>query len=236
MAQRTPLIDTPQQDRSKARRDLGVRSLTSAVYGRLRADIIANRLQQGEKLHLATLQDQYGVSLSVVREALSRLVADGLVVVEEQRGFKVSPISKSDLIDVSRMRIALECMAIEMAIENGDDAWLAKVRESHERLAGVVRSTAIDEWGEVHAEFHSALVGACGSPWLMRFRDTLFEQSQRYRSVSINRQQLPIDQIDKEHSDIFKAVQARDVAAAKAALKAHFSGTLERVLASSELT
>ncbi|MBL0089807.1 MAG: GntR family transcriptional regulator [Ideonella sp.] len=233
---KTSLIST-QSPASSAdgRRDLGVRSLTTAVYGRLRADIISNRLKQGEKLHLANLQQQYGVSLSVVREALSRLVADGLVVAEEQRGFKVSPISKSDLVDVTRMRIALECMAIEMAMTNGDDAWRATLQRTYDRLRTLVRAKALDQWGEAHADFHRSLVSACDSPWLMRFRETLFEQSQRYRSVSIDRSRLPLAAIDREHREILKAVLAGEIQAAKAAITSHFAGTLERALATTEL-
>src|SRR5690349_12276640 len=69
------------------------RSLTSAVHGRLRADILSTRLLPGQKLHIAGLAKQFSVSLAAVREALSRLVADGLVQASDQRGFRVSPVS-----------------------------------------------------------------------------------------------------------------------------------------------
>ncbi|ACF03139.1 transcriptional regulator, GntR family [Rhodopseudomonas palustris TIE-1] len=68
----------------------GPRSLTSAVQERIRADILATRLLPGQKLHIAGLAKQFSVSLAAVREALSRLVADGLVQAADQRGFRVS--------------------------------------------------------------------------------------------------------------------------------------------------
>lgn len=218
------------------RPEIGARSLTTAVYERLRADIITNRLNQGERLHLATLQEQFGVSLSVVREALSRLVADGLVVAEAQRGFKVSTISKKDLIDVTRTRIGIESMAIEQAIANGNDAWLDEVRKAYDRMAGILRATNLDQWGEAHAEFHRLLVAPCDSAWLLRFRETLFEQSERYRYASVDRSHVPdASVIDAQHRALLEAVLARDIDKAKSAIDAHFVATLERVLETSGL-
>src|ERR1700693_2476045 len=75
----------------------GPRSLTSAVLECLRADILSAKLIPGQKLHIAGLAKQFSVSLAAVREALSRLVADGLVQASDQRGFRVSPVSPADL-------------------------------------------------------------------------------------------------------------------------------------------
>src|SRR5437868_11069585 len=81
------------------------RSLTSAVLERLRADILSTKLVPGQKLHIAGLAKQFSVSLTAVREALSRLVADGLVQASDQRGLRVSPVSSADLEYVTRTRI-----------------------------------------------------------------------------------------------------------------------------------
>ncbi len=79
----------------------GPRTLTSAVYERLRRDILSAQLLPGQKLHIAHLSKGFGVSLAATREALSRLVADGLVQVADQRGFRVSPVSTADLQDLA---------------------------------------------------------------------------------------------------------------------------------------
>src|SRR5881227_3354643 len=83
------------------------RSLTSAVQERLRSDILSTQLLPGQKLHIAGLAKQFSVSLAAVREALSRLVADGLVQASDQRGFRVSPVS-ADLRDVTQTRVDIE--------------------------------------------------------------------------------------------------------------------------------
>ena len=96
---------------SDDRADERPRSLTSAVQERLRADILSTRLLPGQKLHIAGLAKQFSVSLAAVREALSRLVADGLVQASDQRGFRVSPVSPADLRDVTQTRIDIEGLA-----------------------------------------------------------------------------------------------------------------------------
>src|SRR6201990_2330640 len=106
----------------------GPRSPTSAVLERLRADILSTKLVPGQKLHIAGLAKQFSVSLAAVREALSRLVADGLVQASDQRGFRVSPVSLADLADVTQTRIDIEGLALRRAIERGDDAWLNSVK------------------------------------------------------------------------------------------------------------
>src|SRR5882762_3128528 len=87
---------------------LGPRTLTSAICERLRKDILSARLPPGQKLNVAHLSKGFGVSLAATREALSRLVADGLVQAADQRGFRVSPVSPADLRDVTQTRVATE--------------------------------------------------------------------------------------------------------------------------------
>jgi DNA-binding GntR family transcriptional regulator len=168
----------------------GPRSLTSALHERLRADILATRLPPGQKLHIAGLAKQFSVSLAAVREALSRLVADGLVQASDQRGFRVSPVSLADLADVTQTRIDIEGLALRRSIERGDEAWLASVKSAWADLKAVPHrypddpTVHYEEWVIRHRIFHRALVNACGSPWLLGFRDVLHEQSERYRRLS----------------------------------------------------
>src|SRR6476659_6252291 len=212
------------------------RSLTSAVQERLRADILSTRLLPGQKLHIAGLAKQFSVSLAAVREALSRLVADGLVQASDQRGFRVSPVSHADLADVTRTRIDIEGLALRRSIEVGDQAWLDAVELSHEQLRAVPYrypdepGVHYEQWVVRHRIFHRALVNACGSPWLLGFRDVLHEQSERYRRLSIRREAggKPRN-VEAEHKTIVAAVIRRDADAAVRALSKHFGTTKEFV-------
>lgn len=211
------------------------RSLTSAVQERLRADILSTRLLPGQKLHIAGLAKQFSVSLAAVREALSRLVADGLVQASDQRGFRVSPVSLADLADVTQTRIDIEGLALRRSIERGNQAWLASVEAAFEALKAVPYrypdqpGVHYEEWVVRHRVFHRALVNACGSPWLLGFRDVLHEQSERYRRLSIRREVGKERDVEAEHAAIVDATLRRDADLAVAALSQHFTITMEFV-------
>jgi DNA-binding GntR family transcriptional regulator len=213
---------------------LGPRTLTTAVFERLRRDILSARLSPGQKLHIAQLSKGFGVSLAATREALSRLVADGLVQAIDQRGFRVSPVSNADLQDLTRTRIDIEGLALRRSIEQGDEAWLTAVKVAFASLLAVPYRDPSDPkvhneaWLARHRIFHRTLVSACGSPWLLRFRDTLYEQSERYRLLSIPFDPILRD-VDAEHRHIIDAVSRRDADAAIAALTVHFSRTEDLV-------
>ncbi len=213
----------------------GPRTLTSAVLERLRADILSTKLVPGQKLHIAGLAKQFSVSLTAVREALSRLVADGLVQASDQRGFRVSPVSSTDLADVTQTRVDIESLALRRSIEQGDAAWLASVEQAFVALSAVPYRHMDDPqshnevWIVRHRVFHRALVNACGSPWLLGFRDILHEQSERYRRLSVRRETGTIRDVESEHAAIVRAVLRRDAEAAVTALKQHFLTTMHLV-------
>jgi DNA-binding GntR family transcriptional regulator len=213
----------------------GFRTLTSAVLAHLRAEILSAHLKPGEKVLIAAVAKRLGVSLSAVREALSRLAAEGLVRGEDQRGFSVSPVSIDDLRDVTRTRVDLEGLALRRAIERGDARWETGVRIAHDELARVPLpppgepGPRFEQWRALHQQYHLALVAACGSEWLLRFRHILFEQSERYRFLAYGVE--PRD-IAGEHRTIMEAVLARDTEAAVAALRDHLTLTADIILES----
>ena len=212
-----------------------VRSLTSAVLAQLRAEILSCRLKPGEKLLIAGLARRFGVSLSAVREALSRLAAEDLVQAEDQRGFRVSPVSIGRLRDITNARIDIEAVAIRRAIEFGSADWLASVRAAHRELEATPlprpgdSGARFEAWRGLHRRFHFALVSACASPWLLRFRDTLYEQSERYRFLAHG---VRPRAVEAEHATIAHAVLDRDVAAAVRAIGEHLTLTAEIIVAS----
>ena len=77
------------------------KTLVESSYNRLRSDIIAGKLAPGAKLRIEELREDYQIGASPLREALNRLAGEGFVTVEEQRGFKVAPVSLDDLQDLS---------------------------------------------------------------------------------------------------------------------------------------
>jgi DNA-binding GntR family transcriptional regulator len=212
-----------------------VRSLTSAVFAQLRAEILSCRLKPGQRLLIAALARRFAVSLSAVREALSRLAAENLVQAQDQRGFHVSPVSIGRLRDITNARIDIEALALRRAIELGDASWLAGVAAAHRELeaAPVPRpgdsGAHFEAWRARHRHFHFALVSACGSPWLLRFRDTLYEQSERYRFLAHG---VRPRAVGIEHATIARAALERDADAAVRALSGHLALTAEIIVES----
>ena len=207
------------------------KTLVEDSYNRIRSDIIGGKLAPGVKLRIEELRRDYDSSASPLREALNRLAGEGFVTVEEQRGFKVAPISTDDLRDLSRLRTLLECEALRESISNGDDEWEANLVATYHRLQKAQTSYGENpvEWEQRNEEFHEALIGACGSAWLLRLRYMLYEQHKRYRFIAILSQQQDRD-VYQEHRNILEATLARDVKAACKATELHMLYTMESVI------
>jgi DNA-binding GntR family transcriptional regulator len=214
------------------------RTLADRAYGMLRRDIVAGRLPAGAKLKLETLVQDYGIGMSPMREALARLVGDLLVVAEGQRGFWVPNISVSELDDITRTRSLLECEALALAIQHGDAAWEARVRDAYgnlERVEAELPEAAeplplalLADWERWNGAFHSALVSACGSPWLIRLRGLLYQQSERYRWVSLKASRGRRS-VQEEHAAIFDAAMGRNLLRANRMTELHLAKTAEEV-------
>ena len=196
------------------------------TYAVVRSRIIEGVYPPGSKLHLETLKSSFGISGSTLREALTRLMADRLVITEGQKGFRVTPMSLSDLEDLTDARIKLETSALAESIKLGDDAWednlvtcFHRLARAQERLE-VDPAIAFDAWEVRNKEFHEALAAASPSAWLARFRQVLFHSSERYRRLSGTRGPVPFE-VHNEHEEIFKATMARDTDKAVSALAAH---------------
>lgn len=103
--------------------------LTEIALRKLRSDVLAGNLEAGSKLKIDTLQQEYAISSSPLREALSRLTQEGLVRSDERKGFRVAPLSIEDLEDITRMRLMLDIEALQESIAMGDDEWDESPRE-----------------------------------------------------------------------------------------------------------
>jgi GntR family carbon starvation induced transcriptional regulator len=151
----------------------------------LKRDIIRGLFKPGEKLLMSGLKQRYGLGVGPLREALSQLVAERLVVAISQRGYRVAPMSLEELFDLYDARANLEAMLLGLAIERGDDAWEAEILARAHTLTKVVEVRNAEEqlslWDARHKAFHTAIVAGCGSPHLLQVRAYLFDQAERYR-------------------------------------------------------
>lgn len=210
-----------------------VRSLTSATYRRLKRDILACTLQPGQRLKISDLAVLYGCSPGAVREALTRLVAEELVVSEDQRGFRVAPVSRSDLLDLTQTRIDIETVALRHAIARGGLDWQAGIVSSIFRLSNepVMNEGGIlnPRWSKLHQDFHMSLVAGCASPRLIRLCLAYFHQSQRFRMLTFRYHERGRS-ADPEHRELAEAVIGRDVERAVHLLAEHYNHTTNLII------
>lgn len=206
------------------------RTLASAIFAQLRGDILSCRIRPGEKLNVSAISKRFDVSLAGVREALSRLIAAGLVIAEDQRGFRASPLSLPDLMDLTNTRIEIECLALRRSITSGGDAWRENLAATWKSFRAIPRIRANDRgrhneaWRIMHGRFHEALVSACGLQWLLRFRATLYEQAERYRQMAVAIKPSGRN-IAAEHRIIAESALAGDADTACAELAKHIALT-----------
>ncbi|NWE46679.1 GntR family transcriptional regulator [Pseudomonas gingeri] len=205
------------------------KSLTQATYEQLRKDVLSCVLQPGNRVNVKELAEHYQASGGAVREALSRLTAEELVVAEPQKGFRIAPVSLDDLVDLTQARIEMEGSCLRHSIENGDVAWETRLVSAYHglsRAAGPDSGSHYDarSWHDVHKTFHEALVSACPNIWLLRMRTMLFEQYSRYRALSVAMTAASRN-LDGEHQGLRDAALAKDANAAVELITHHIRET-----------
>ena len=208
----------------------GVATRATSLYDQLRADLLGGGLEPGSKLAIEALALHYATSATPLREALNRLVSDGLVERREQRGFVVAGISADDLAEITKTRCWLEEIALRESIAAHDTAWEEALVLAHHRLAKTPRSLSEKrfednpEWEPLHRAFHRALIAGCGSRWLLNFCEQLADQHHRYRRLSAPRA-FAKRGVKSEHQQLMEAAVEGRADDAVALLRAHFERT-----------
>jgi DNA-binding GntR family transcriptional regulator len=206
------------------------KTLASYVYTELRRDILNGRFQPGERLKPTELGVRFGVSTSVVREALSRLAEQPLVRQEDNQGFRVAELSEKDLTELTTLRVMVETYALRLSIEQGDFAWESQVVAAHHLLS---RTRALsrddpdhttEEWSDAHRAFHRALIAACDMPILLGISGSLFDASELYRRMSVPFAMRKRN-VASEHRELCEAALGHDTQTATTLLETHFQRT-----------
>ncbi|MFW0795923.1 GntR family transcriptional regulator [Gordonia sp. CPCC 205515] len=207
------------------------RTRSDSVYEWLRAGILSGKFLPGTRLKFSELAAECDASMSVIRESLTRLAAEGLVTTEPNVGFTVTDISTDRLLELTDARLELEGLVFARAIRDGDLAWESHVVAAHHRMEGTpfltdsvpVRIT--EGWAEAHADFHRALLEGCANRRLFHMANGLRDEAELYRRWS---QQLGGEKdrdLAAEHRRIMELALARDADGAVEALRDHIAHT-----------
>ena len=198
---------------------------TGQAYEVLRSDLLNGVFQPGQKLKMVELTERFGVSQSVVREALTRLTEQGLLIATPQRGFRVRDLSVQDIGELTETRVQVESLALRLAVERGDLQWETGILAAHHRLerTPVTRDdgTVSEDWSVQHRDFHQALLAGCGNRRLESVASSLRDSAELYRRwywVLTDDHQRDIA---REHRELRDLALARDADRAIGVLAEH---------------
>ena len=202
---------------------------------------MSGALPPNSKLMVRALSVRYGVGGSPLREVLARLVPEGLIKFEQNRGFWVAPLSIAELVEITEMRQLIEVDGFRRSMQKGDEDWEARVLLAHHKLKKFLQQRDEDtaesrrEWEARHRAFHLALMDASGNRKLLDAAEQLYAQLARYRPIlQIN--DLSTDELTEIHTRIFDIAMDRDLTRGAVELARHFEVNLVQVHATIENT
>lgn len=199
---------------------------TEITMRQIQRDIILGKYRPGAKLVIVNLKQDYGVSLSVVREALTRLTEQELVTLTPNIGFSVVRISRQEIEELKVARLINEGEAIRLAIEHGSDQWIQSVRAAYQKLAQTSFSSPEThqlslEWYEAHRAFHQAIVAGARNQFLSKICLRLWNQSELSRNQELVQGRVMPGL--EEHQQLTRAIAARDLEGAMAIHRVHLN-------------
>jgi GntR family transcriptional regulator, carbon starvation induced regulator len=207
-------------------------TLTKSVYEQLRTDVLNGKLRPGEKLGAVALRKRFNTGSSPVREALNRLLSEGFVALEEQKGFRVAPVSQKELSELLTARCWIDGAALRGSVARFDVGWEENLVLALHRLSKTARGkrgkAENSVWENHHKKFHLALVGGCGTHWIVKISEQLFDAAERYRLLGADH--VPERNELEEHRAIVNACLERNADAAVELLKIHYGRTYDVIV------
>ncbi|WFR85191.1 GntR family transcriptional regulator [Arthrobacter sp. Y-9] len=199
------------------------------AYDALREDIISWRLAPGTVLAEVEQAERLGVSRTPVREALSRLTAEGLAVAERRRGVVVAELSVADLDQLFELRETLESRAAALAATRGDRERFARLREDFIAAEALLDTpSAVDGYYRLVGELDDALDEECGNAYLAQSLRQLRPHLQRLRRLAHDNPGRLRDSA-REHAAIAAAVASGNPGLAAAATTVHLQASLDHL-------
>lgn len=206
---------------------------TDEVYETLREAILNRMFKPGERLQVDEIADRLGVSLTPVRHAVQQLGTEGLIEIRPRSGTFVATLSVEDIEATFEVRVALECLAAEKAIERIRPADLARLHELLTVLGAPVTSEeALRRHEKANSELHLLLIEAAGNRRLAEIYHGLnahltiarihaAEQNGDVANASSRDRAHRFALEQAEHEEIVAALEARDVARMQSAVRNH---------------
>lgn len=206
-----------------------VPSKSQRVYDHLLEGVVGGRLAPGQSLNIGSIATETGVSLIPVREALRRLQADGVVIVEHHRGARVAEVGPSSYRDVMQTQAVLEALAVSLASPHLTSADIARARALNREMDQAHHAGDFHRYNEASLEFHHLLQSACPNRYL---RETLERGQLRVaavRAAVIGYSTDIAERLSHEHVQLLDDIESgAEPAHIERLMRAHREGTSAR--------
>jgi DNA-binding GntR family transcriptional regulator len=200
--------------------------LSDEVASYLRQAIMAGEYAPGASVRVEAVAEAMDVSATPVREALQALRAEGFLELRPRRGFTVSPLSADQIRDIFVAHALIAGELTARATERIEPEQLDGLRDIHERLIAVAESGNNKELERLNHEFHRTLYLIAGSE---RLRWALSTFARYVPSVFYSQIDGWPETTAADHSEIFDALQHKDLEAARAAMAQHIRNAGEKL-------
>ncbi|MGI6775590.1 GntR family transcriptional regulator [Acetomicrobium sp.] len=205
------------------------RPVRELVLERLREAILNRTLKPGDRIVEAELAQVFNVSRTPVREALRVLEAEGLLRRIPRKGLFVRGITREDVVEIYSIRIALESLAVSIAVERITPVEISRLAKLVDQMKKYTESKESDKLFSVCQEFNDILVRASRMPRLIKLVKVYMEYLEQFRAISMAKHERQVAAL-REHEEILRAVVNRNPQEAEMAVKRHLQGALEAFL------
>jgi DNA-binding GntR family transcriptional regulator len=198
-----------------------------AAYGLVRARILSGELVAGAVIQQGPLARDLGISTTPLREALRRLMSDGLVELDAHRDARVTPLTAEEARDLLEIRRSLDPLAAGLAAERRTRDELELIRQAASGLRPLRTDPGTAEL-ETHRRFHAAIYTASHNQLLIQTLDGLWDKADRYRRLALQsgRSEEDLARTRADHLALVDAIAARDSETAAAVMLAHVDASL----------
>lgn len=199
-------------------------SLGNRIFDILRDRILNEEYQTGQKLNELTLSSELKISRTPIREALKQLELEGLVVSVPNKGVYVKGFSPRDIDDMFEIRLALEGLAIQLAIERMDDIHLQKIKDVFELMEFYTMKKDHEKINDLNILYHETIYQATQSTYF----EQLLKDIHYYVSVTSRHsitQPARLESAIVEHKAILDSIIEGDKEKAKNTIQKHIRKT-----------
>lgn len=203
-------------------------STASIIANQLREAIMYGSLPPGSQMAEAELAGRLQVSRGPLREAMQRLVQEGLLRSERHRGLFVIRLDADDVRDIYTARTAIERAAGELILQRGSEEGARRLAEVVERMARACAAGDLRGVSDADAAFHEVLVAESGSPRLVRMQRTLLVETRMCMTALEDKYQAPSELVE-EHRALAAAVRDGDLEGLVHLIDAHMRDAIVRL-------